>query len=479
MRSPAPRLERRAADEHPLLRLLFDSIIADGLTFCSRARSDMYLLYSLLFTLGLIVTAPYYLWRHRGSRSFAALRERFGFLPTSFRQAQQGAVWVHAVSVGETLAVARVIEELHARYPGRRIFLSHVTPAGREAGEKRIPSVAGRFFLPFDWAWCVRRVVRILRPAVLLIVETELWPNLLRVASRNGCRVALLNARLSDRSFPRYLWIRGMMRRVLAQADCLCVQSSADAARFEKLGASPDKLVLTGNLKFDVQPPQRSDLVLQLREALDSARREPLLIAASTMPNEEDLVIEAWKELQTHFEKALMILAPRHPGRFNEVAALLERSTISFVRRSSLAAGDEERARQIEAAQVLLLDSIGELSAVFQLADLVYIGGTLVPTGGHNPLEPAFWGKAIVFGPHMENFRDLAEMFVSAGAAAQVTAASELGRTFASLLENRARCERLGENARKLLEAQSGATRRSLDCITEWLEPGAAARVAS
>jgi 3-deoxy-D-manno-octulosonic-acid transferase len=438
----------------------------------------MYLLYSVLFTLGLILTAPYYAWKHRGKLDAAAWKERFGFLQDHLRQSEPGAIWVHAVSVGETLAVAGLIQELRALYPARKVFLSHVTPAGREAGERRIPDVAGRFYLPFDWGSCVWRVLKILRPAMLVIVETELWPNLLRAARRSGCRIVLVNARLSKRSFPKYFRIRGLMRRVLAQIDCVCVQSEADAVRFRQLGADPRRVSVTGNLKFDARPSLQSELAIQLKGPLEATARRPVLIAASTMAKEEPLVLEAWQDVLRQHPKALLMLAPRHSARFAEVANMLADAGIAFVRRTDLAAPDQ-RPGQIETVQAILLDSIGELGGIFQLADLVFIGGTLVPTGGHNLLEPAFWGKAIVLGPHMENFRDAAELFVRAGAAVQISNPSELGVVCSSLLSHSEELQRLGMNARRVLEQQSGATQRTLDQIARWLGPDSAARAAS
>lgn len=439
----------------------------------------MYLLYSLVFTFGLIITAPYYLWRHRGKLAMAAWKERLGYLPGSFLQTQPGAIWVHAVSVGETLAAARLIQELRARYPGRRIFLSHVTPAGREAGEKGIPDLAGRFYLPFDWAFCTRRVMKTLRPALLIIVETELWPNLLRVAKQNGCGVALVNGRMSERSFPRYLRFRGLMRRVLSQLDFIGVQSSTDASRFEQVGADPRHVSVTGNLKFDARPPKQSELASKLNAAFAVAERGPVVIAASTMVNEEPLVLQAWRKIRLDHPKCILILAPRHPARFSEAAAMLETQEVSYLRRTDLAESEAQRVNQVREAQALLLDSIGELGSLFQIADLVFMGGTLVPTGGHNLIEPAFWGKAIILGPHMENFREAADLFNRDGAAVQISSSNELGEACSALLANPAALAQLGEKARHILEKQSGATRRTLDGIAPWLDSKEATRAAS
>src|SRR6266566_335070 len=462
----------------------------------------MFLIYSLLFTLGVIVTAPYYLWRLRGNIiSGAGWRERFGFLPDSFglpvRHDGAGAIWVHAVSVGETLAVAGLVRELQRRYPDRRIFMSHVTPAGRETGEGRLPAaqpsgasrgrgrdnagaahaaasrgatpvVAGRFYLPLDWACSTRRAIRRIRPAALIIVETELWPNLLRAAHEFGSRVVLVNARLSDRSLRGYRLFGPFMRRVLENVDRVCAQTQRDAERFRLLGVPASRVVVTGNLKFDAGSPERTRLSCILKKALTASGRGPVVVAASTMTGEEPLVLEAWKEVRRAHPRALLVLVPRHPARFETVAQLLARSGLSFVRRTALEAADQELASQLESPQILLLNTIGELPGIFELADVVFIGGSLVPTGGHNLLEPAFSSKPIVFGPHMQNFRDIASLFLKAGAAIQVRDWQELARVSLELLDDADRRRRMGEAAKRLVESESGATERVLQHLQEF-----------
>ncbi|MCL5005376.1 MAG: 3-deoxy-D-manno-octulosonic acid transferase [Acidobacteria bacterium] len=413
--------------------------------------------------------APYYLWRRRGRKPLAGWRERFGLLPPSIRQEAQGAIWIHAVSVGETIAVAGLVRELQRRYPERRIFLSHVTPTGREVGEKQLPDLAGRFYLPFDWTWAVRRAMEHIRPSVLLIVETELWPNILRAARDFGCRSFLVNARLSDRSFRGYRMVRPFMRRILGNIDRICAQTAADAERFRMLGASPERVSVTGNLKFDSRAPEFGEFGARIREALAVANRSPIFAAASTMPGEEPLVLQAWQTIRKRYPQALMILAPRHPGRFDEVEELLRTRGLKFVRRTGFAQGSEAMHLGLASAEILLLDTIGELAEMFGLADIVFVGGSLVPTGGHNVLEPAFWGKPIAFGPHMSNFRDVASLFLGAGAAVQVADATELGQELLHLLDNPEEARRMGEMAKRVVAEQAGATLRVLNQMEEWL----------
>jgi 3-deoxy-D-manno-octulosonic-acid transferase len=449
----------------------------------------MFLLYSLLFSVGVVLSAPYYLWRLRGNIvSGAGWRERLGFLPASFAQERRGAIWVHAVSVGETLAVAGLIRELRRRYPERKIFMSHVTPAGRKAGDDRLPAppptasaggvaasrtavVDGRFYLPLDWAWSARRAVTRIRPALVLMVETELWPNLLRVAHAEGVRVVVINARLSDRSFRGYRLARPFMRRVLNCVDGVCAQTANDAERFKVLGVPVERVVVTGNIKFDSHPGERGPLAGPLVRALEAAGRRPVIVAGSTMPGEEALLLEAWSTIRRSHPKALLILAPRHPARFEEVAQLLTHAGLTFVRRTALEPAAGELAAQLESPQVLLLNTIGELAGIFELADVVFVGGSLVATGGHNLLEPAFLSKPILFGPHMENFRDIAALFLDEKAAVQVQNAPELARETLRLLDDSSERHRLGQAGKSVLERESGATERILAWLATYLKP--------
>jgi 3-deoxy-D-manno-octulosonic-acid transferase len=434
----------------------------------------MYLIYSLLVTLGVILTAPYCWWRWRGERGVARWRERFGFLPESFQQSEREAVWVHAVSLGETLAVVGLVRALQESFPERKIFLSHVTPAGRKAGEARLPTVAGRFYLPLDWRWAVRAAFQRIQPALLVIVETELWPHLLRAAQESGARVFVVNARLSNRSFRHYRLARSFMRQVLANVDKIYAQTETDAERFRQLGAMPERLMLAGNLKFDAQPPQLGELPQRLERGLRRAERGPVMVAASTMPGEESLVLEAWTQVRARHPRALLILAPRHPQRFEEVAQILTAARRSFIRRTALTTHEDAVAQQLAAPEILLLDTLGELAGILELAEVVFMGGSLVPTGGHNLLEPAYWSKPIVFGPHMENFQDIAQLFLQAKAAVQVQDTSELGDVTLQLFRDNSARSQLGARAKQVLERESGATGRVLDQIRQLLNAGVA-----
>ena len=428
----------------------------------------MYFLYSLLFTIGLILAAPYYLWRLRGNLGKGAgWRERFGFMPgeNTAATSEPGSIWVHAVSVGETLAVLPLVRELKRLYPDRKVFLSHVTPAGKQTSEAKLPDVAGRFFLPLDWGWAVKKTLARVRPALLVMVETELWPNLLRAAHGSGARVALVNARLSERSFRGYRMVRPLMKRVLENIDWIGAQSAADAERFRELGAAPERVEVAGNVKFDAARTPDPLSRFPIPES-----RSPIVVAASTMAGEEELLLPAWRAIREKHPKALLILAPRHPARFDEVAQILSKSGLSFVRRTALHDRQPREGGNSDGfGEVLLLDTIGELAGVFAFADLVFMGGSLVPTGGHNLLEPAFWGKPTVFGPHMQNFRDVAALFLNARAAVQVKDTNELAAVFLELLDDEPWRKQLGQAAKQVLESQAGATQRILNRFAQWI----------
>ena len=430
----------------------------------------MFLAYTILFTLGLIVIAPFYVWRYRGTSQLrASLWERLGRIAPEFNQGEPGCIWIHAVSVGETLAVSGLVRKLQVRFPARKIFMSHVTPTGRAAGETHLSNIAGRFYAPLDWGFAVRRVLNMLKPSLLVIVETELWPNLVRAAHERGATVVLVNARLSDRSLRGYRLVRPFMREVLESVDVICAQTVEDASRFRSLSARPERVSAPGNLKFDFQAPAPSEFAICLEAALKQAARGPILIAASTMPGEEPLVINAWQKVRAAHPQALLILAPRHPARFDAVAGLLQAQGHTPVRRTSLEPNEEKIKAALASAGILLLDTIGELAGMFRLADIVFMGGTLVATGGHNILEPAYWGKPVLFGPHMENFREISRLFLGQDAALQVGDESDLANHILQLLGDEPRRKMLGESARRVLEEKTGATERIIAILSDMI----------
>ncbi len=376
----------------------------------------IYFAYRVLGAILFPVVLVYFLFRVAGNRTYlGTLRQRLGFLPREYQQTGGGAVWFHAVSVGEAIAILKLVQSVRELLPGVPIFVSTTTLAGfvtlREKLETRI---AGCFFAPVDYVWAVRRALRRIRPSVLVIAETEIWPNLFRETRRSGAAVLMINARISDKAAPRYFRWRFFFSAVLRQATAILAQSEPMRQRFVQAGATPDSVTVGGNLKYDFEPqPVNQDS--PVCRFFDGAK---VWIAASTSDDktfaEEDAVIRSFRNL----EGWKLLLAPRKPERFGQVARKLEDAKIAFTRRTELKADSN--------TSVLLLDTVGELAGLFSLADSVFMGGSLVNRGGHNILEPAAFGKSITVGPHMENFREIANQFRAANAFHEIQNPAEL-----------------------------------------------------
>lgn len=427
----------------------------------------MYFLYSILLALGLVGISPWLLLRDSPNGRYRRfLGERFGRV----RGTGPHGIWIHAVSVGEALAVERLIEQLRQRFPQRPVVLSVTTAAGRAVAERRI--AADRiFYFPLDFTFAVRRSLDAIRPDLVLIAETEIWPNFLREAAARDVTVMFINGRVSGRSYARYRLIRRLLRPTLRRVDSFLMQTPTDAERVIDLGAVPGRVQVAGNLKFDLIPPEQPRFLNLLRAKLGDAGISRVLVAGSTMETEEGPVLEAYARLGSGPARSalLLVLAPRHPQRFERVAEILAARGMPWVRRSQLDTA------ALPPGGVLLLDSLGELATVYQVAEMAFVGGSLAPHGGHNILEPAFWGVPVVFGPHMENFALIAEQFLAAGAALRVASALELGHVWGRLLADPALRARIGGQARALLESQRGATGRALEAIAACLNPAEAA----
>ena len=424
----------------------------------------MYFLYSLLLTLVMVLLSPYFLVQGlRHKKYLHNIGERLGLLPRELRQENPGALWLHAVSVGEALAATELAAKLKQRFPQRRLFVSTTTLTGQLVVRERMPFVDGTFYFPFDWAHAVRRTLRQIQPALVVIVETEIWPNFLREAHRAGVRVVFANGRISDRSFHRYGWLRGLLGRVLATPELFLMQSEEDARRLIALGADPGRVRAAGNLKYDFAPQRETPVVRALEQAWKGRR---VLVAGSTMPGEEEFILEAAKTLRAEFADFALLLAPRHPERFAEVWRAIESRNVRAARRSEWREGEP-----LGGVDVFLLDSVGELAAAYCLAEVALVGGSFIPRGGHNILEPAYYGKPIMFGPFMENFREQAGQFVAAGAARQLRDASELTAVLRALFASPQEAADMGKRARDLLGASRGATDRVVDAIVGLLQP--------
>ena len=432
----------------------------------------MYFVYSMLLAVFLLVTLPYWLLQMlRHGKYRAGLRQRLGAVPPDLRPAGgRRAIWVHAVSVGEVVASSSVIESLRQQFPSHRVVVSTTTSTGQKLARQRF-GVENVFYFPLDFAFAVQPFLDALNPELCVIAETEFWPNFLRLAKRKGARIAVINCRISDRSLPGYKRLQFWLPRVLANVDLFLAQTEEDRRRLAEIGAPPAAVRVGGNLKFDVAPPRESAVVATLRAAFGNSKASPasgwpILVCGSTLEDEEAPLLAAFRNILATHPEAVMILAPRHPERFAEVAALVEKLGFRLVRRS-LWSGEAL------AGSVLLLDSIGELAALYSLATVAFVGGSLVPRGGHNILEPALYGVPIVTGNHYENFRDIVSVFLSRNAV-RVVGLAELPLVFMELIDNEAERTTLGQNALAALESQRGATARTLSALAELIEKPAA-----
>lgn len=420
-------------------------------------------LYSVALAVGMVASLPYWLFQMvRHGKYRKGLTERLGRVPMRLRLPgqQESVIWVHAVSVGEVFAVAGLVEELQRRFPQHRIFISTTTDTGQALARQRFGE-ASVFYFPMDFAFAVRPYLRALRPEMVVIAETEFWPNVMRLAHASGARIAVVNARISDRSWPRYRRFRGLLRRLLANVDLFLAQTQEDAARLQDIGANPERVRVTGNLKFDIPLPDPPAIVESLRRSIAAAGAGPVLVCGSTVEGEESLLLKAFENLLVQYPQAVMILAARHPERFGAVAALLERMSVRFCRRSLW---DGEPLT----GGVLLLDTIGELAALYALADIAFVGGSLVPRGGHNIIEPAQHGVATVVGNHTENFRDIVSLFQSRDAV-RIVGPAELPLVLLELLANDKERRALGQRAAETMRSQIGATARTADELQELL----------
>jgi 3-deoxy-D-manno-octulosonic-acid transferase len=427
----------------------------------------MYRIYTALLALGLVLTLPYWLLQMaRKGKYRAGLRERLGSVPSRLRLDDRPTIWVHAVSVGEVLAVSRLVEEIRNRAPGHRVLISTTTKTGQQLARQRFGDEYV-FYFPLDIPFAIRPYLNVLRPKSVIIAETEFWPNFCRLARRSGARIAVVNARISDRSFSGYRRWKFFLQKVLANIDLFLAQTEEDAGRLLLIGATPDRIRVTGNLKFDLPAPDPPAVVDTLRLAFRESKAAPILVCGSTVDGEEPLLLRAFESVRASYPQSVMVLAPRHPERFSVVAALLEKLGTPFLRRS-LWAGEPLN------GTILLLDTIGELAAIYCLADVAFVGGSLVPRGGHNIIEPAQNGVPVLIGNHHENFRDIVALF-QARDAVRVVGPAEFPVTLMELLNNSDERRSLGERASATVKSQQGATGKTLQAVLSLLSMPAGA----
>ncbi|MCK4401498.1 3-deoxy-D-manno-octulosonic acid transferase [bacterium] len=427
----------------------------------------IYFIYNTLLYFISIIAAPYFLCKlvfykkHR-----MGLSQRFGKLPQSLIDtAQSGkSVWIHAVSVGEVAAAMPFIEEFRKMFPKYRIFLSTVTATGNQFA-KKIKNIDGLFFFPFDYLFAVKKVLEHISPNIFITFETEIWPNFLKSAQDMNIPCILINGRISPDSFKHYKKIKFFFKHILKNFSVFCMQTEQDKTRILELGAEKRKVRVTGNTKFDalVSKEENTDIKNKFIKIFCIEENDKVIIAGSTHKGEEKKVLDAFQYICQKASNVLLILAPRHPERFQEVTKLLKNKNISYILRSTLAKTKREK------QQIIILDTIGELSKLYTIADVVFIGGSLVPTGGHNVIEPASLGKPVVFGPYMYNFTESAKLLLEGKGAIQIPDEAGLADCLLKLILNPEYAKQMGDTAKRIVSEKKGASKRNLEIISRFL----------
>ena len=431
-------------------------------------------LYSILYTCSLFLYLPVFLYDmilYRKPR--INLLERAGRLSPAFQTAtSEGGprVWIHAVSVGEVSAVRALANQL--QLPRDQLWISTTTATGQALALRLFEGCAHVFYFPLDWKWTSRRYLKVIRPSVVLLVETEIWPGFIAAAQSLSVPVLLINGRISDSSFRRYRFLGFFMKPLLKRIDHFCMQSQLDKQRILELGACAEKVHQVGNLKYDYslpEDPEKLALIESVRQLLKADENDLLWICGSTEEGEERILLETFEDLRREFPILRLLLAPRQPHRCDSVAGLLESHRIHWLKRSDLGIRPEGTYSSAGRPDVLILDSIGEIAHLYQLADVVFVGGSLVPAGGHNLIEAAYLAKPILFGPHMENFRQISDSFLNSYACLQVGSGDELTDRMRDLLKDPVTRNWLGRNARKVMRENQGALQRTIQFVRQYL----------
>jgi 3-deoxy-D-manno-octulosonic-acid transferase len=422
----------------------------------------MYFLYTLLYRTVLVFLLPFQYLKRPKKLKKRWLREKFGFLNSEFGIRNSEFIWIHAVSVGEVMAAIPLLKKLREKYPSKSLMLSTITDTGQKVARERVPEGTMVFYLPFDIPIILKRVFERMRPELLITIETELWPNLFRISRQYGIPVVLLNGRISEKSFKGYKKASFFMKEVLSNVDLFCMQSEMDAERISSIGVNEGRIKVLGNFKFDIKPPSK---IPEWSERM----KGPVLIAGSTHEGEEEFLISVYMKLKKDFTDLNLILAPRHPERFKDVEDLLRSKGVSFIKRSAFISElpTPNSELQILKGIVILLDTVGELSAVYGISDIAIIGKSFKGYGGQNPLEPAYWGKPIVCGLHMENFPFIKD-FYREGAAFEVDE-DGLYSKLRELLLLPEKAKETGLKAQQLYKKNTGAVDRAIEVIAGYI----------
>lgn len=420
----------------------------------------MYLFYTLFYCIVLFFLLPFqYLKRPKGLRK-RWLKEKFGFFNSPFITHHSSLIWIHAVSVGEVMATITLLRKLKGKYPEKNLFLSTITDTGQRVAKDKVPDGTEVFYLPFDIPIILGRFFKKIRPSLIIIMETELWPNLLRTSRKFKVPVILLNGRISEKSFKRYKKVSFFMKKVLLNVDLFCMQSEIYAERIRNIGVDDRRVMILGNFKFDIRPPLKIPEWSRMLKC-------PVLIAGSTHEGEEELITDVFLKLKKDFPDLNLILAPRHPERFKEVEELLRSNGVEFIKCSALSSELRTPNSKLLKGIIVLLDTVGELSSVYGISDIAIIGKSFKAHGGQNPLEPAYWGKPIICGPYMENFPFI-EDFYKEGAALKVNEEG-LYSVLKELLISPEKAKEMGLRAQKLYKKNSGAVDRAIEIIAEYI----------
>ena len=428
-----------------------------------------HLIYNTLLTFFLILATPYLLLRSLFQERFRTeMASRLGCFPGL---SVERPIWVHAASVGEVFCSIPLLRRIKREFPQCGILLTTMTRTGNEAAKKNIPEVDAVLFLPIDHRLVLRRVIQRIQPYSLLIAETELWPNLLHSCGRRGIPIVLFNGRISEKSFQRYLLFKFFFKKYLRYITLFLMQTEKDQERIIEIGAPFERTRVAGNIKFDQTfPPFTQEATAEMAKSLCLRGNETVLIAGSTHSGEEEILLDLFKDLSKTDSRLVLILAPRHLDRLAEVERILERGDISWGRRTSLSVNRDEPLHEMNARpRIILLDTMGELMRLYSLGTLVFIGGSLVPVGGHNPLEPLFFKKCVLFGPHMFNFLEISRMLIEAGGAIQVKGRGDLSSQLKHLLSDEKARNVVGEKGYQFLQVHRGATERILEEIRPFL----------
>jgi len=426
----------------------------------------MYAIYNLLLNFAFVISLPYLLLRTLLSKG--EVLERMGRLPREKIKSlsNRNVIWLHAASVGEVKALSTVIPELKNINPGYSLIVSVITESGKKEAERILKQVDFIFHAPIDLKQIVSRALICLNPCALILVETELWPNLIKEAKKRKCWVALINGRISGKSFSKYLLLKSLFSETLSNVDLFCMQSGEDMERIKKLGADPDRIKVLKNLKFDRMITQISEIDKNaLKKKLSIPDDLKVMVGGSIRSGEEEILVRVFKRLKENYRDLVLLLAPRHLDRMKKIERMLSHQNVDFVRRNEL-----DGKAPLKNQKVILLDTMGELARIYAIADVAFVGGSLVPIGGHNLLEPAACGVGVIFGPYVDHFKTAADLLLQSGGGIKVKNEEDLYTRVLDLLKDEDKRKRMGKAAQEVIKGKSGVSQKTAQLISSGLE---------